>query len=296
MKFNLFILFFVALTSSTIAQNQFSVKFEEQSRVILEDKNQYVVLVDRSTKEKLSKTWEKEIESYSKEKTVETEGLGSLHGVVLEKKDNDTLKVNWRVHHLGEHAELRVTFENKDGVITPERPLADQKVKTFLKTYAKDVYAEVLEDEIKELEKQKKDTQSDLDKQYKEQDKIRSDISKTKSEITTINTEIQGLEGAAERKMAEVNQQKILVESEKGEAQKLAKSQVKEFEKEHKSIVSDKEKKHKEVFELETDIRNYESELGMEQQKADQIKAKVEELHGQILAKETELKALKSKK
>ena len=88
----------------------------------------------------------------------------------------------------------------------------------------------------------------------------------------------------------------MLIESEKGDAQKQAKGKVKDFEKEHKSIVSDKEKKHKEVFKLETDIRNYESELGMEQQKADQIKAEVEELHGQILAKETELKELKSKK
>ena len=296
MKFNLIILLFFTFSYSIFAQNQFSVKFEEQSRIILEDKNQYVVVVDRATKEQLSKTWKKEIQAYSKEKTVETEGLGSLHGVVLQKKDNDTLKVNWRVHFLNEQAELRVTFENKDGVITPERPLADEKVRAFLKTYAKDVYIKVLEDEIKGLEKLKKDTQSELEKQYKAQDKIRGEISETKSEITTINSEIQSLEGSAERKMAEVNQQKILVESEKGEAQKLAKTNAKALEKEHKSIVAEIEKKHKEIFKQETEIRNYESELGMEQQRADQIKAKVEEVHAQILAKESELKALTAKK
>jgi hypothetical protein len=273
-------------------ESAFNVSYESPSTILVGEQYAYKVEVNRATKEEMFEVWEKRMKKYATDKPVVSEDFRTLK-VLLKKIHPALLDMKYTAINVTGGARLGVMLKDSVGAVTSDRHQVDLEIQKALKEYGAEVYAEVLEREIKALNGALKDEEKALSKLYKEQDKIKEDQEENRLNIEGLKTTIKQKEGEASRLLSEANDFKAqeAAASSKEEA-KAYKSQAKDKEKASDDAKKDIQKAHEDIFKLESEIRELENELGLAKKRAEVIQARIEELHKVIVSKESELSGL----
>lgn len=240
-SFTLCVIALVAFSGNLLAQKPI---------VVTEDSIAYksskypgiIVSIPEVTFDRVEKSWIKELQSGTKSKVVIENGEMSIFGAIFKSISPTPMNVYSKVVSQDSLIKLAVSFEvKKDQFIEKANGDSElQAAKAYLKGFAKDLYIDLVKDELKAEEKKLNDLKGELNSLQNDKSKMQKSIQSNRTTITESKDNIVLLNTELTKLTAEIAAQTSQLSSmEEGVSKEEKASYVKDLEKKKKKMLND---------------------------------------------------------
>lgn len=227
----------------------------------------YTTSIPYATPDKVLKAWTKTLEKGTRSKVVnENTYEASIVGAALDDITDSLLNVYSYIESKESATLLHAAFETgPDLFISSDALSAESRLaQLFLFEFARENYAEVIEEEVKAEEKILKDMEKDLNQLVREKIRMEKAIENYNSDILVSEDKIKGLEHDLEMKQEEINKQKQKVAqtpTTNKDLMKEEKSTLKGLERDKQKIFNQIEREQKSIVKSKSDIQQNELDI-----------------------------------
>ena len=218
----------------------------------------YVLEVARATDKDVSRQWEKSIER-NKVKAIVDQNKVDVMGVVIKDVGADSLDIYTETVQQDSSIKMYVlVFANNEWVNPELMEGISIKVRNVIENFGKEIYMEVLEEELEDKQKELKDLTKARELNLKNQDNILKSIQSDSLGIQKMETEISALNTQLADANRDYNSQKSKIASTKypdKESEKIAKAELKGMDSNRKDIEKQIKKDNNEIIDLQSRIR-----------------------------------------
>lgn len=235
------------------------------------------VTIPEGSYEDVMKSWKKELESVSKEKTIINNNEVSIYGAKLKSVSPEPVNVYSRIAPLDSSLLLTVAFEEKkDSFIEKTNGLTLERAKEFLKEFARNQYMDVAKDQANVEEKKLSDLQKELSSLEKEKSRLQKSIASDSSALYTENENIRIQKNELENISAEIVEQNKQMASPNSDAVKKEKEKyLDDLEKRKKKALNSIESSQNKISKSNTEIEKAKYEIPRNEESQQEIKDKI---------------------
>jgi len=199
------------------------------------------VIIPESNYERTLKAWTRELQSNTKSKLATDNDGMSIFGVLIKEISPNSLNVYSKMMNLDSMVKLSVAFEIKKDQyiesITGEPSFTNAK--SYIKEFAKNQYIEVAKDQLDAEDKKLRDLQRELSSLEKENANLQASIRSNNNIIVDEKGNIIVQNGELTRLSAEIDKQKIKLDSlEAGPAKVEKEADIKDLEKSKEKVLN----------------------------------------------------------
>ena len=199
------------------------------------------VIIPESNYERTLKAWTRELQSNTKSKLATDNDGMSIFGVLIKEISPNSLNVYSKMMNLDSMVKLSVAFEIKKDQyiesITGEPSFTNAK--SYIKEFAKNQYIEVAKDQLDAEDKKLRDLQRELSSLEKENANLQASIRSNNNIIVDEKGNIIVQNGELTRLSAEIDKQKIKLDSlEAGPVKVEKEAEIKDLEKSKEKVLN----------------------------------------------------------
>ena len=224
------------------------------------------VMIPEASYELVEEMWIKALEKGTKSNVSEDQnGEITIFGAYVKSIGDDPLNIYSQVIPRDSIIELNACVELKRNEFITENMYESEfnQLKTYMHDFGKEVYTEVVKDQIKAEEDVLKELENELKKLQNDQEKMEKQISKEEHHIDVSEDDIRTLESDLALKNEEIARAKVQLNSAGDDPVQLEllKDALKGLEKDRKKILNSIKKEKKHIVGNESDIDNAQVEI-----------------------------------
>jgi DNA repair exonuclease SbcCD ATPase subunit len=224
------------------------------------------VLIPEAASAQVEKMWIKALEKGTKSKVSEAQnGEITIFGAFLKSVGDDPVNIYSQMTPRDSIVELNACIELKRNEFITEDLYESEfnQLKTYMRDFGKEVYTEVVKDQINAEENVLNDLEQELKQLQSDQERMEKQISKEEHNIDVSDDDIRTLESDLAIKNEEIARAKVQLNSAGDDPvqKELLKDALKELEKDRKKILNSIKKEKKQIVGNEADIDNTQVEI-----------------------------------
>jgi len=224
------------------------------------------LMIPEAPYELVEEMWIKALEKGTKSDVSEAQnGEITIFGAYLESAGDDPVNIYSQIIPRDSIVELNACIELKRNEFITENTYESEfnQLKTYMHDFGKEVYVEVVKDQIKAEEDVLNELERELKQFQNDQEKMEKQISKEEHNIDVSDDDIRTLESDLDIKNEEIARVKVQLNSAGDDPvlKESLKNALKDLEKERKKILNSIKKEKKHIVGNEADIDNTQVEI-----------------------------------
>ncbi len=242
--------------------------------------------------------WIKAIEKGTKSSVSESrQGEITIFGAYVKSISEDPVNIYSQVIPRDSLVELNVSIELKRSEFITENLYESEynQLKEYMHEFGKEVYLEVVKEQLDAEEDVLKDLEKELKQLQNEKEDMDKKISKNEHDISVSEDDIRILDADIALKNEEIAQTKVRLASANDPVQKeTLEEELKDLEKERKKMLKDVEKEKKDIVGYNSDIDNIELEIPGLVERQNQKMQEIEQQRARVSMFENKLETVKN--
>ncbi len=257
------------------------------------------VIIPEAEYELVEKMWIKALEKGTKSDVSEAyHGEITIFGAYIKSIGDDPVNIYSQIIPRDTTVELNTSIELKRSEFITEALYESEfnQLKEYMHDFGKDVYIEVVSEQVKAEEDILKDLEKELKTLQNDKESIEKNISKDQHDITVSEDEISILEADIAVKNEEIAREKVNLSSAGGDPvrRETIEEILKDLEKEKKKMQKSVQKEKKNIVGYEADIDNAKLEIPAKVEEQNLKMQEIETQRGVVNLIENKLDTIKS--
>jgi predicted nucleic acid-binding Zn-ribbon protein len=257
------------------------------------------LMIPEASYELVEEMWIKALEKGTKSDVSEAQnGEITIFGAYLEATGDDPVNIYSQIIPRDSIVEMNACIELKRNEFITENTYESEfnQLKTYMQDFGKEVYTEVVKDQLKAEEDVLDDLEKELKQLQNDQEKMEKNISKEEHKIDVGEDDIRTLESDLAVKNEEIARAKVQLNSAGDDPvqKETLKDALKDLEKDRKKILRSIKKERKHIVGNEADIDNTQVEIPSLVEQQNKKMQEIEQQRSRVAAFENKLENVKN--
>jgi predicted nucleic acid-binding Zn-ribbon protein len=257
------------------------------------------LMIPEASYELVEEMWIKALEKGTKSDVSEAQnGEITIFGAYLEATGDDPVNIYSQIIPRDSIVEMNACIELKRNEFITENTYESEfnQLKTYMQDFGKEVYTEVVKDQLKAEEDVLDDLEKELKQLQNDQEKMEKNISKEEHKIEVGEDDIRTLESDLAVKNEEIARAKVQLNSAGDDPvqKETLKDALKDLEKDRKKILRSIKKERKHIVGNEADIDNTQVEIPSLVEQQNKKMQEIEQQRSRVAAFENKLENVKN--
>lgn len=257
------------------------------------------VMIPEASYELVEEMWIKALEKGTKSDVSEAQnGEISIFGAYLEATGDNPVNIYSQIIPRDSIVELNACIELKRNEFITENMYESEfnQLKTYMQDFGKEVYTEVVKDQLKAEEDVLNDLEKELKQLQNDQEQMEKQISKEEHKIDVGEDDIRTLESDLAVKNEEIARAKVQLNSAGDDPiqKETLKDALKDLEKDRKKILNSIKKEKKHIVGNEADIDNTQVEIPSLVEQQNKKMQEIEQQRSRVAAFENKLENIEN--